>query len=383
MSLGHALGIPFGRLRGATIAPIPPNIITATVEDETPTKVYINFAWNLDDTSVPDSSAFTLAGKTISGVVITGATITLTVTVAYVYGDVITVDYTMPVVDPLKQESTGASILSWVGWVVTNYVHTPEVSTYIDGLITPLSDGQITLLNTLVASLKVGLAITNLSDVFDTFYVLAGETYESSLKNLVKNAHHATAVNAPTFTALEGFTGIPASLTHISCNYNPNTEGIRFTRDSAMLGAYGRLNLPNALETWMGTATTAGGAKYTLMTPRYLDTMYCPVNSGTNPTGANTATTPGIFAAFRDDSTHTRGYRNKTKLIDDAVIASVLVPSNDMVLLCRKIAAAFSAYTTNQLAFAWMGKTITEVQYFSSVDAMEAYMDANGRGVIS
>jgi len=266
---------------------------------------------------------------------------------------------------------------------VIPFSYEPELLTYIDGLETELSDGQLTLLNNFILTLKAGLSITNLSDAFDVMYILAGETAESSLKNLVKNAHHATAVNAPTFTALEGFTGIPASLTHISCNYNPNTEGIRFTRDSAMLGAYGRLNLPNALETWMGTATTVGGAKYTLMTPRYLDTMYCPVNSGTNPTGANTATTPGIFAAFRDDSTHTRGYRNKTKLVDNAVIASVLVPSNDMVLLCRKINAAFSAYTTNQLAFAWMGKTITEVQYFSFVDAMEAYMDANGKGVIA
>ena len=87
----------------------------------------------------------------------------------------------------------------------------PEVTAYIDGLTTPLSSGQLTALNTFVKALKDGLSITLLSEVFDVMYILAGETEESSLRNLIKRAHDAEAVNSPTFTTLEGFTGDASS----------------------------------------------------------------------------------------------------------------------------------------------------------------------------
>jgi hypothetical protein len=67
-----------------------------------------------------------------------------------------------------------------------------EVVTYTTGLTTPLSAGQIAKLNTLVLSLRSGLGISLLSDAFDVLYLFAGETSESSLRNLVKNANHAT-----------------------------------------------------------------------------------------------------------------------------------------------------------------------------------------------
>jgi hypothetical protein len=94
-----------------------------------------------------------------------------------------------------------------------------ETVTYITGLTTPLSSGQVTLIDTFVTSLKTGLSITTLDEVFDVMYILAGETAESSLRNLIKNDHHATAVNSPTFTALEGFTG-DGLTKYINTNYN-------------------------------------------------------------------------------------------------------------------------------------------------------------------
>ena len=372
-SLGHALGIPFRRSRGG-IAPIPPNIITATVEDETPTKVYINFAWNLDDTSVPDPSAFTLAGKIISGVVITGATVTLTVTVAYVYGDVITVDYTMPGADPLKQESTGASILSWVGQVVTNYVHTPEVSTYIDGLVTPLSDGQLALLNTMLLYWKAGLGeITNLSEFADVLYDLAGETAESSLRNMVRRAHDAVAVNSPVFVPYEGFSGDGLSAT-IDTNYDFVDNKVNASVDSHAFGLYSRLDaLSNAQDLWTNTNTTSGWDQRLWM--KLVDGRTRGMSfSGSSFYVNNPNPSTGLYSISRVASNLTLINRNGTNL-DTSVLGSGTITSTPNTII----------YLLNgrQYSFYYYSRGLTEEEMGYLFIPFEAYMDSNGRGVIA
>ena len=111
-----------------------------------------------------------------------------------------------------------------------------ELTTYITGLATPLSDGQKIKINTLIRSIKTGLSITDLDDAFDVMYILAGETAESSLKNLVKNAHHITAVNAPVWAQFEGYTG--ANTKYLDANYNASTQGVTFTQNNASMGVY-------------------------------------------------------------------------------------------------------------------------------------------------
>jgi len=372
-SLGHALGIPFRRSRGATIVPIPPNIITATVEDETPTKVYINFAWNLDDTSVPDPSAFTLAGKIISGVVITGATVTLTVTVAYVYGDVITVDYTMPGADPLKQESTGASILSWVGQVVTNYVHTPEVSTYIDGLVTPLSDGQLALLNNFILTLKAGLSITNLSDAFDVMYILAGETAESSLRNMVKRLHDAVAVNSPVFVPYEGFSGDGLSAT-IDTNYNFIDNKVNASVSSHAFGLYSRLDaLSNTADIITDTTTTSGWDQRLYM--KLVDGRTRGMSfSGSSFYANNPNPSTGLYSISRVAYNLTLINRNGTNLGTSVAGSGIITATPNTIIYLLD---------GRQYAFYYYSRGLTEEEMGYLFIPFEAYMDSNGRGVIA
>ena len=112
----------------------------------------------------------------------------------------------------------------------------PEVDAYLTGLTTPLSGEQVTRINTLVKNLKQGLSVESLSEVFDVMYVLAGETQESSLRNLVKDAHHATGVNSPTFEQYKGFKGNKTSH-FVDTNYNPSTA-TNYKQNSACMGAY-------------------------------------------------------------------------------------------------------------------------------------------------
>jgi hypothetical protein len=104
-------------------AVIHPTVSTATVETGAPANVVLTFSNALDNTSVPASSAFAIAGKTINNVAVAGAVVTLTVTVPYVFGNSgITVAYTAPSTNKLRAASAGGVVNDFSGQAVTNNV---------------------------------------------------------------------------------------------------------------------------------------------------------------------------------------------------------------------------------------------------------------------
>jgi hypothetical protein len=88
----------------------------------------------------------------------------------------------------------------------------------------------------------------------DSLLVFAAQDVTSSLLDLTANAHNATAVNAPTFAANQGYTGNGTS-SYIDTNYNPsvsssgmslnNTHGAVYfgtTQTTALVPGYGSNN---------------------------------------------------------------------------------------------------------------------------------------------
>jgi hypothetical protein len=133
--------------------------------------------------------------------------------------------------------------------------HTPEYTTYVNGLAVALSVSQATKINKTVRLIKVGLVINNLSDAFDNLYLWRNTQEEAALRNLVKNAHYATNVNS-VFTINEGFRGNGVNQL-INLNYNPNTQGVKYTRYSCSLGVYINDNL--TASTYHDTGNDTGG----------------------------------------------------------------------------------------------------------------------------
>lgn len=112
----------------------------------------------------------------------------------------------------------------------------PEIKTYLTGLVTPLSNPQQIKLNRFVKTIKVGFGITSLANVFDILRMPV-ETAEGRLRNLAKNAHHATAINSPVFTANKGFKG-NGTTSYINENYNPFVDAVTYTVSNASIGLY-------------------------------------------------------------------------------------------------------------------------------------------------
>ncbi len=99
-----------------------PSILSAAVADANPDDIVIVFSENLDEDSVPATSAFSATGKTISGVDVSGDTVTVTVNSAYANGNTITVSYVPPVSDPLQSDATGRTVVAFTNQAVTNNV---------------------------------------------------------------------------------------------------------------------------------------------------------------------------------------------------------------------------------------------------------------------
>jgi len=260
----------------------------------------------------------------------------------------------------------------------------PEVNEYISGLSTPLSAGQITKLNTFVSSIKNGLAITNLSDAFDVIYLLAGETSESSLRNLVKNANHSTAINSPIFTQFEGFTG-NASDMYINTNYTPSTEAVNLTLNSGAFGVYSRK------EVALGTKSVFGGdsgslisiglqSKVSATIMRYVVNGGRLNNSAGNSTVTETVNT-GMHIVSRVASTSVNYYRNKVKY-SMFTSTSVGLYNAKLFILASSLATTPLAFTDEQVSFVFVSKGLTQSQIDTVTNAIETYMDANGKGII-
>ena len=277
-----------------------------------------------------------------------------------------------------------ATTKAYVRAVIPDYgggsTNEPEVDTYITGLATPLSAGQITKLNTFVSALKTGMSITNLSDAFDVMYILGGETAESSLKNLVKNAHHATAVNSPTFTQYEGFQGDGISK-HIKTNYNPSTEAERYSLNNASFGIYYRKTVSDGLTKINGCWYNANTGRTTIS----LASTAINDSSATNNTSAITEPNVGLKVVSRSGSLVSYGTYN-SEITNNNTLSTEIADSDIYLLAIYRINSSpnyIGYYDSSQISFSFLGRGITTGEYAIIMSAFEAYMDANGKGVIA
>lgn len=247
-----------------------------------------------------------------------------------------------------------------------------ELTNYLSGLTTELSKAQKVKLNTLIKSIKSGLGIANLSDAFDTLQILAGETSESSLKNLVKNAHHATLFGAvpPSFTALEGWVG-GGYASGIDSNYNPVTSGVNYLLHDASWGLYIRTDTVEV--SW----EIYNDVSHNYMLSRYgTNKMEWQLN-WTIPMPAYTnSDARGMYIATGEDAGNQTMYKNKVPVSQSATVQNGLYDANFKIL-------NFPTYEcTKQVAAYFAGKCFTAAQVGVITDAIEAYMDSNEKGII-
>jgi alpha-L-fucosidase len=164
----------------------------ATVETDDPDKVVITFIKSLA-ASVPAVTDFTLAGKTITNVAISGLTVTLTVSVAYALGDSIVVSYVKPVANMLKDTSNNEAA-SFANFPVTNNI----VATNIEFLLTKVGTG----LGVGVLHIETSATVTFTLGANAKFYSdAAGTLDESATWDCTAGTHRTRYIRCATGTA--------------------------------------------------------------------------------------------------------------------------------------------------------------------------------------
>lgn len=245
----------------------------------------------------------------------------------------------------------------------------PETDVYLTGLTTELSAPQITKINNFIETVKTGLGVEALSDVFDFMYLLAGETEESALRNLVKRAHDATNVSATLFTAGEGFTG-DGIADYLNTNYNANTQKVNFAQNSAAFGCY----LRNSLTA--GHAMGILATQSVLISPRTSGTFYY-TNNKSGSQGNSNANSIGLHVSSRTASNVTMSYKNGAKLFDTSVDASEGIPNGNLYILGRNSGGNINTPSAYQVAFAFAGRGLTAAENRVLSDALDAYLGIN------
>jgi hypothetical protein len=97
-----------------------PVLLTNTVENSTPTQIFLTYNETLDNTSIPDSSDFSISPDTVVSVAIANDRVTLTSTKTYTSSDTIVINYT-PGTNPIRDESAN-NALALVNDTSTNNV---------------------------------------------------------------------------------------------------------------------------------------------------------------------------------------------------------------------------------------------------------------------
>lgn len=255
-----------------------------------------------------------------------------------------------------------------------------ELVTYMAGLTTELSSAQLVKINDFIKDYKADDSLTNLSDAYDVMYYLGNETAESSLRNMVKRAHDATAVNSPTFTPYEGWQGDGIS-SYIDTNYNPSTQADNYALDDCAFGVYCR------------TARAADDNKYhgVVLGSNYTQIMLHRATSNSVRGWVNTAVSAGtvdhtvsntLGMSIIGRSAANSCYASRNKSISSGTGVSNGIP-NDYIYLLARNAGGARGFDNVQISFAFAGKYLDSTSVGYLTDDFEALMDANGKGVIA
>jgi hypothetical protein len=173
-------------------------IVSLNVANATPNKIDITYGRSLN-TAAPAISVYTVAGKTVSSISITGAVVSITLTTYYAYGDTPTISYTKPVSNPI-QDTNGVICNSFPAIPVVCDIANPWNAIVFASLY------QCTQLNgTLTATGSICAALA-------TKYLPAGVS--GAIRQTITNVDHSIGFSIGLGTANGAPTGV-----YTDCGY--------------------------------------------------------------------------------------------------------------------------------------------------------------------
>lgn len=258
------------------------------------------------------------------------------------------------------------------GFVAPVSAPQPETLAWVAAVIAnggTVSSGRQNIVDLLI----VGLKADNLFSKLDRLWLRAGENQPSALTDIVAD-QLATAINSPSFTVDRGYTG-NGTTSYINEGYNPNTNGVAYTLNSASFGwwSVSAWGTPGVFVMGADDGTNAayfnvGGNVF------YHINQAVPGGSFGNPNGTLT----GLFTSSRTASNARACYNNATSL-DSQATASTVIPSFNFFSLAENSSGSPSGFnSTHQIACIFMGGGLSSTDVSNLSTRLRTYMTAVG-----
>jgi hypothetical protein len=250
-----------------------------------------------------------------------------------------------------------------------------EYKAVYDAMTNKPPDNIAAAQNTLFGKMVNG-GIWNLSDAAYLLSQYSNSDSEALINIINPGSNTGTlegAVN-PSFVSLEGFTGGNG---YINTHFNETIHGSNYTLNEAAFAFYSRTD---KIETTseLGAERGSGGRSY-LVTRYSTDDQIVNVNS-TGLSGGNTSTdSRGMYVIIRTGGS-IYVYRNKVLQFSGALLVGIL-PNYEWSICGVNDDGVTDLLSTRQVSFAWIGGALTVPQMEDFTDAVEEYMDFNGKGV--
>lgn len=219
------------------------------------------------------------------------------------------------------------------------------------------SASQQTLQNQLVVDLKTAGVWSKL----DTFAVFATDgNSDFALIDWIRLSQY-TAINSPTFTSNQGFTGNGTS-SYVNTNFNPSTSGINYTLNDASISIWNNTFVSNDFIT--GVETNVYNCLRMSATSANVR-----INMGTNnltPVVNFSDSSKKLRQLNRTSLNNVTAFQNTTSTIHSG--ASTSIDSQNQVIL-----RASTFYSSTQVAFFAMGASLVS-ENTDLYNAFNSYM---------
>lgn len=193
----------------------------------------------------------------------------------------------------------------------------------------------------------------------DIAYLIATDTTGNSALNIFSSSFTFTPTNSPTFTADSGYVG--GSTSNIDTNFNPSTNGVNYTQNSASIYIWTLTNFGAGTDYGVAVGQHLSNANFTIrIYPHFSDNNYYgSINA--NLGGSSFSHAAGHFYGIQR-AVPPDGATGIVKFIDVDSQAdgnsSTALSNVDIILLNLDATGANTAPFTGNLAFMWAGATL-------------------------
>ena len=251
----------------------------------------------------------------------------------------------------------------------------PEADLLIDTMTVRPQGNRAFLISDTIRRLKAADVWAKL----DVLWMLAAHDAQAGRLNWKAPASFAlTEVNSPTFTADRGYAG-NGTTSYLNTGWDAATNGVNFSQNSASVFAWNRTSRGTALLQLVGSESFGTVADISIL-PRYTgDTTILNVQSETAMT-PSIAASDGFWAANRSGASAQEGYRNGASVSSGAQ-TSLATTTIDVYFIARNINGTADRFSTDQIAAAGLGSSLTAAQHGALYAITQSHLQAVGASV--